>query len=341
MLENPLPTSPEEIEAALSNKARKITLRRILPKSLIVELHKKAFIKSVSLSAVHKAIQTYTTKPIIENEQIELLKLIFSLTEPNTETITNIAQKTEIAEKDLIKLNTLLPQDVKKQMESTIEKFLVLGQASSRELPSLFLTHTQKMILEDLRECEDKINQEVKEFFNAINNGKIIQFGVMLDVITSNDHPFCLLNKVKYRFSEWRYTKFVECYLLFFAKKMFNEDNKLSSIAVWSQLYPVNTRDLNRMKVKPVRSEVKYVTYPEGLVSFQFADIAVQVELSSLQQNSHLLDSKPTKQLVKEMKQFVRTMTAPGKKKAGFALHVTFTNLPDKSIKPNVKNMWV
>ncbi len=341
MLANPLPTSLEEIEAALSSKkVKKITLRRVLPKSVIVALHKGAFVQSVNLSATHKAIQTYTTTPVIANEQIELLKIIFGLAVPAAETITNIAEKNELTANDVKELSTALPKNVKSQMEATIEKLLIFGQASSRELPALSLVYAQKMVAEDIREREKKISQEVEEFFNAVNSGKIIQFGVMLDVITSSDHPFCLLNRVKYSFSEWEHTKLVDCYLLFYAKKMFNEENKLSSIAVWSQLYPVYASELGKIFTTPIISEIKYVTYPEGFVSFHFADTAVQVELSSLQQDSHLLDAKPKDQLIKEMKQFVRTMTAPGKKKAGIALHVTFTQLPDKSIQPDLKNIW-
>ncbi|MDM8564320.1 hypothetical protein QUF74_01555 [Candidatus Halobeggiatoa sp. HSG11] len=342
MVINPLPISPEKIEAALSNKrVKKITLRRVLPKSVIISLHKEAFAHSVQLSATHKAIQTYTTTSVIADEQLELLKIIFGLTELSAETIANIVEKTEFTENSIKKLSTLLPHGVKKQMESTIEKLLIFGQASSRELPALSLVYAQKMVAEDIREQEAKVNQEVQEFFENINDGKIIQFGIMMDVITSNAYPFCFLNKVKYDFSEWQYTKLVDCYVLLYAKKMFNEENKLSSVAVWLQLHPVHSKELAKMSDKPIMSEIKYVSYPEGLVSFQFADTAVQVELSSLRQDNHLVDAKPKEQLIQEMKQFVRTMTAPGKKKAGIALHVTFTKLPDKSINPNVKNMWI
>jgi hypothetical protein len=332
--------SAEEIEAALAHKSKKRTVRRVLPKSVIVSLHKDAFAQATKFSATHKAIQTYTTTPLVPSKQLDLLKVLFSTKSLSARTMANITNKTGLSEDNVKALSTVLPQSLKKQMETTMENLLMFGQATSRELPALCLNHAQKMVAEDLRERNKKIEQEVKDLLDAIRDGKILQVGVMLDVITSSDYPFCLLNKVQYSASEFGYSHFCECYVLLYAKKMFNEHNKLSSIAVWLQLFPVNAKKGFRMSKMPV-SEVKYVKYPDGFVLFQFADTAVQVELSSLQQDSLLLDAKPKEQLIEEMKQFVRTMSAPSKKKPGIALHVTFAHCPDKPINIKGDDIWV
>ena len=340
MLARSVPMSDEEIEAALAKKGKQMTVRRVLPKSVIVLLHKNAFAQATTFYAAHKAIQTYTTSPLVPSKQIELLKVLFSTQSLSARAMANITNKTGLSEDNVKALSTVLPQSLKKQMETTMENLLMFGQATSRDLPALSLSQTQKMVAEDIRERNKKLEQEVKELLDARRDGKILQVGVMLDVITSSDYPFCLLNKVQYSASEFGYSHSFECYVLLYAKKMFNEHNKLSSIAVWLQLFPVNAENGPRMSKMPVVSKVKYVKYPDGLVLFQFADTAVQVELSSLQQDSLLLDAKPKEQLIEEMKQFVRTMSAPGKKKPGIALHVTFTHCPDKPIDINGQDIW-
>ncbi|MCK5718368.1 MAG: hypothetical protein KAH84_00310 [Thiomargarita sp.] len=342
MLSNSIPLSQEEIETSLSNtKVQKVTLRRVLPKSVILSLHQDAFNKSVRLATTHKAIQTYTTQPVIDDKYLDLLRIIFSSNTLSKTSITKIAKDSNLLENTIQKLSTSLPPNVKKQMSSTIEKLLLFGQSSSRELPAFALKYAQKMVNNDLHLQEEKLNQEIANFFEAVNLGKIIRFGIMLDVITSHAHPFCFLNKVKYEFSDGLYSSFIECYVLFYAEKIFDEKHNLSSLAVWLQLHPIYSEELNRMPSSPITSEVKYVNYPEGLVLFQFADIAIQVELSSLQ-HSNLLDVKPKNELIKDMKEFVRTMKAPGiKKKGGIALHVTFTKHLDRSTDPNARNMWV
>jgi hypothetical protein len=341
MLTRSVPIPADEIEAALANKSQKISVRRVLPKSVIVSLHKDALVQAANLSATHKAIQTYTTTPAIPSKQTDLLKVLFSVKSLSAQTLADIANQTGVAENNIKALSTLLPQSFKKQMAPTMERLLNFGQATSRELPALSLGYIQKMVADDIRNREKKLEQEVKELFEAVRDGKILQVGVMLDVINSTGYPFCFLNKVQYSLSELDYDKFVECYVLLYAKKEFDKNNQLSSIAVWLQLFPVNPKDFERMPEKAVVSKVKYVKYPDGFVSFQFADTAVQVDLSSLQQDGLLLDAKPKKQLIEEMKQFVRTMTAPGKKKAGIALHVTFAHLADKPIEINGKHIWV
>ena len=343
MLLKSAPISAQEIEATLaSSKTQKVSVRRVLPKSVIVSLHKDSFVQASTLSAAHKAIQTYTTAPMVPREKLELLKALFSVKRLSTEAISDMAQETGLAENKIKALSGLLPHSIKKQMETTMEKLFMFGQATSRELPGLSLAHAQKMVVEDIRYRDKKLNQETQEIFNAIREGKILQLGIMLDVITSSGYPFCLLNQVQYTLSSiLDYRKFIECYVLLYAKKEFDENKQLSSIAVWAQLYPVNPKDFDRLSEKQSTSEVKHVRYPDGFVAFQFANTAVQVELSSLQQDSFLLDAKPKKQLIAEMKPFVRTMTAPGKKKAGIALHVTFAHYPDKQIELKDQSLWV
>ena len=341
MINTPVPMSTEEIEAALADENKKITVRRILPKSVIVSLHKQAFEQALNLSATHKAIKTYTTTSAVPSKQIELLKVLFSVKRLSVEAIAHIASITGFSESKIKELSAILSPNLKKQMESTMEMLLMFGQATSRELPKLSLIHAQKMVTEDIRCRQKKIDKEIQELFDAVNEGKIIQVGVMLDVITLGSYPFCLLNKVKYEFYEFDYVKFVECYVLLYAKKMFDENQKLSHIVVWSQLFPVNPKDVDKMPKIPVTSEIKHVNYPDGFAGFQFADTAVQVELSSLRQDNFLLDAKPKGQLIQEMKQFVRTMSAPGKKKAGIALHITFAHKPDKSLDIKEQNIWV
>ncbi|MDM8558200.1 hypothetical protein [Candidatus Parabeggiatoa sp. HSG14] len=339
MLKSPVPISTEEIGAALADERRQTTIRRVLPKSVIVSLHKQAFEQALNLSATHKAIQTYTTTPAVPNKQLEFLKVLFSAKTLSAEEIASMAKHTGLSENKTKELSTMLPSNLKKQMESTMETLLTFGHATSRELPRLSLIHAQKMVSEDIKYREKKIEDETRELLDAVSDGKILQVGVMLDVITSGDYPFCLLNKVEYSFYEFDYVKFIECYVLLYAKKVFDDQKKLLSIAVWTQLFPVNIKDFDRMFEKPVTSEVKYISYPDGFALFQFADTAIQVELSSLQEDSFLLDAKPKGQLIQEMKQFVRTMTAPGKKKAGIALHVTFAYQPDKSLEIK-KEIW-
>jgi hypothetical protein len=341
MLTRSIPMSDDEIEAALTKKTPKKTVRRVLPKSVILLLHKEAFAQSMKLATTHKAIQTYTTAPLVPNKQIELLKVLFSTKLPSERSMASLVHKTGIAEEKIKALSTVLPQSLKKQMETTMETLLMFGQASSRELPALSLSQTQKMVAEDIRARSPKLEQEVKDILDAVREGKILRVGVMLEVITSADYPFCLLNKVRYSASEFDYSRSIDCYVLLYAKKMYNEQNQLLSIAVWLQLFPVNPQNSRSKMFKMPVSEVKYVKYPNGLVLFQFADTAIQVELSSLQQDSLLLDAKPKEQLIEEMKHFVRTMTAPGKKKAGIALHVTFTYCADKPIDMKGQNIWV
>jgi hypothetical protein len=340
MLLKSAPISAQEIEATMAKNRQKISVRRVLPKSVIISLHKKCFVQASKLSAAHKAIQTYTTAPMVPQEKLELLKALFSVKKLSTEAIADIAQETGLPENKIQALSSLLPHSVKKQLETTMEKLFMFGQATSRELPGLSLTHAQKMVVDDIRYRDKKLNQEIQEIFEAIHDGKILQVGIMLDVITSNGFPFCLLNQVQYKVSGLLdYHKCIECYVLLYAKKEFDENNELSNIAVWSQLFPVNPNDLDQMP--QITSEIQYVRYPNGFVTFQFADTAVQVELSSLEQESFLLDAKPKKQLIAEMKPFVRTMTAPGKKKAGIALHVSFTYYPDKRIELKDQSLWV
>ncbi|GEM_PF-3186441 len=260
MLTRSVPMSAEEIEAALANKSQKMTIRRVLPKSVIVSLHKEAFVQTANISATHKAIQTYTTTPAVPSKQTELLKVLFSVKSLSAEALANIANQTGVAENNIKALSTLLPQSFKKQMESTMERLINFGQATSRELPALSLAYLQKMVAEDIRNREKKLVQEVKEVFEAIRDGKILQVGVMLDVITSTGYPFCLLNKVQYSLSELDYSKFVECYVLLYAKKEFDKNNQLSNIAVWLQLFPVNTKDFDRMPERAIVSEVKFVS---------------------------------------------------------------------------------
>ncbi len=342
MLLKSAPISAQEIETTLASKSQKISIRRVLPKSVIVSLHKERFVEAARLSAAHKAIQTYTTAPMVPRDKRDLLKVLFSVNRLSAEAMADIAQETGLAENNIKALNTLLPQNIKKQMASTMEKLLMFGQATSRELPGLSLAHAQKMVVEDIREREPKINEEIQEIFDAIRDEKMIQVGIMLDVITSNGFPFCLLNQIQYTVSGLLdYHKFIECYVLFYAKKEFDENKQLSSIAVWAQLFPVNPKDFGKLPEKQIASEVKQVRYPNGFVAFQFANTAIQVELSSLQEERFLLDAKPKKQLIAEMKHFVRTMTAPGKKKAGIALHVTFAHCPDKQIELKDQSLWV
>ncbi len=340
MLARPVPTSAKEIEAALTNKSKKMIVRRVLPKSVIVLLLKNAFAQRISLTATHKAIQTYTTPPLVPNKQLDLLKVLFSTKSLSARAKTNVIKKTGLSEDNVQALSTVLPQKFKKQMESTMGILLKFGQATSRDLTTLSLAQTQKMVAEEIQTRSDKLEQEVKKLLDAIHDGKILQVGIMLDVITSSDYPFCLLNKVQLNTSEFNYNHSVECYVLFYAKKMFDEHNQLSGIAVWLQLFPINARDYPIISKKPIVSEVKYVKYPNGFVLFQFADTAIQVELSSLQQDSLLLDAKSKEQLIEEMKQFVRTMNAPVKNKQGIALHVTFAHDPDKAIKITDQNIW-
>jgi len=207
-------------------------------------------------------------------------------------------------------------------------------------LPETFLVHTQQAVAKDIRDREPKLDDEVTDLLKFVKEGLILQIGVMLNVIQSTPQPFCVLNRVKYDVSQRHYRQYFDCYVLLYAKKIFDKEG-LSSIAVWTQLHPVDLKNMNKMPKEHATSDVKYVDYPEGLALFQFADTAVQVELSSLEQNSFLLDAKPMKQVIDDMKHFVRTMQAPGKKKPGIALQITATHCPDKSSELEYKNAWL
>lgn len=339
-----LPTSMDEIREILSNENKKVSVRRVLPKSVIIALHKQSLLHVSQISGAHKAIQTYTTTPLVPKEDIDFIKIIFdSGNLPSTEVLKNISTRTNLDLAQILKLNQMIPHDVKEKLKSSIDKLLAFGKATSRELPETFLLHTQQAVAKDIQEREKKLAHEVANLLQHVRENKIIQVGVMLDVINTTPHPFCLLNQVKYDVSERHYRRFFDCYVLFYAKKIFDKEKKeLSSIAVWLQIHPVEPENSSKLPKEHTISDIKYVNYPEGLALFQFADTAVQVELSSLNQGGFLLDAKSKDQVIKEMKQFVRTMQAPpGKKKPGIALHITAAHCPDKNVSIENKTVWL
>jgi len=336
-----LPTTIDEIKEVLSNENKKVSVRRVLPKSVIIALHKQSLSQVTQIAGTHKAIQTYTTTPLVPTEDTDFIKILFgSGSLPPTEVLNRISKKTGLNLSQLSALSRTLPQNVKNQLKPSIDKLLAFGKATSRELPETFLVHAQQAVAKDIRDREPKLDDEVTDLLKFVREGLILQIGVMLNVIQSTPQPFCVLNRVKYDISERHFRKYFDCYVLLYAKKVFDKEG-LSNIAVWTQLHPVDSKNINKISKEHISSDVKYVDYPEGLVFLQFADTAVQVELSSLEQSPFLLDAKPMKQVIDEMKYFVRTMQAPGKKKPGIALQVTAAHCPDKSSDLENKNVWL
>ena len=337
----PLPTTIDEIRDILSSENKKVSVRRVLPKSVIITLHKQSLSQVTQIAGTHKAIQTYTTMPIVPMEDIDFINILFASGNlPSTEVVNKISKRTGLNSSQISALSRVLPTDVKAKLKPSIDKLLAFGKATSRELPETFLVHTQQAVSRDIRAREPKLDDEVANLLKLIHEGFILQIGVMLNVIQSTPQPFCILNRVKYDVSQRHYRQFFDCYVLFYAKKVFDKEG-LASIAVWAKLHPVDPKNMHKMPKEHAISDVKYVEYPDGLVLFQFADTAVQVELSSLEQNEFLLDAKPVKQVIDEMKHFVRTMQAPGKRKPGIALQITAAHSPDKSSEIENKNVWI
>ncbi|MCP4700423.1 MAG: hypothetical protein GY862_26765 [Gammaproteobacteria bacterium] len=318
----------DKIKAFLLHQDRQMSVRRVLPRSVMMSLHKRAFAQTMDLSATHKAIQTYTTLPMLSGEEAGLLNMLFGVKELSPEAVKSAMEKTGLAETEIELLRTVLSGPLKQQMAPGINTLLQIAGASSRELPELFLAHTYKMVAEDIKRQAPKIDKEVNELLTAIKRGHVLQTGIMLDVIRASEQPVCLLNNIEYDISERHQRKFFKCHVLLHARKVY-EDKKLSNIAVWAELHPCQPEKAKYILEEHKKSEVKHVQYPDGIALFQFADTAVQAELSSPEGSDSLLDAKPVKQVLEEMTRFVRTMSGPKKKKPGIALQVSFAQCSD------------
>jgi len=91
----PFPATIDEIKEALSNENKKVPVRRVLPKSVIVTLHKQSLLQVTQIAGTHKAIQTYTTTPLVPTEDTDFIKILFSSGSlPSTEVLNRIAKKT-------------------------------------------------------------------------------------------------------------------------------------------------------------------------------------------------------------------------------------------------------
>lgn len=201
-----------------------------------------------------------------------------------------------------------------------------------RHLPMAALRQIRRQLGEDLKQADDKLKQEGEFVMGYIKRGQTLQTSIMMDVVSEQAFPFCLLNEVNYNPQDNRGVDnklFIPCYVTLWAQHPKPED----PIQIWLQLEPMRPEHRRQMPRDKLRSKPVYLQVPTGEACIHAFDTAVQVSLyDEPSELEAIYAGKDFASMVKELEFLRRTLVRKKGDKGDF-LHVTWRReARDKSL---------
>ncbi len=202
-------------------------------------------------------------------------------------------------------------------MEVMMKSFhaILTFPTTGRELPRQAMEQMRDNLCRVLRASASKIKGEVDDLLKLLQQGKILQSNIMLNVLSDTPFPYCLLNTVEYQLDA---THFIPCYVILWAQHETDDH----PIKVWAQLAPRLEEHWDMLDFERLASEPHYIRLPTGQAEFEAFNTYISVTLHDVPTEAEAtLTGKSLPALLKELRD-LRHSLVRNKNQRGNFLHL-------------------